>query len=50
MVGNASGGSTAQRVQRMAVAAGIDVHIIVTHEVPIEVSRPRQGPTVSDSG
>jgi two-component system sensor histidine kinase KdpD len=32
------GGSTAQRVQRMAVAAGIDVHIIVRREVPLEVS------------
>jgi len=32
------GGSTAQRVQRMAVAAGIDVHIIVRPEVPPEVS------------
>ena len=32
------GGSTAQRVERMAVAAGIDVYIIVRREVPIEVS------------
>jgi len=32
------GGSTAQRVQRMAVAAGIDVHIIVRREIPLEVN------------
>jgi K+-sensing histidine kinase KdpD len=44
------GGSTAQKVQRMAVAAGIDVHIIVRHEVPIEVSEIAAGDEVSDSG
>jgi two-component system sensor histidine kinase KdpD len=37
------GGSTAQRVQRMAVAAGIDVHIIVRREVPLEVSEIATG-------
>jgi len=44
------GGSTAQKVQRMAVAAGIDVHIIVRHEVPLEVSEIEAGDKVSDSG
>ena len=37
------GGSIAQRVQRMAVAAGIDVHIIVRREVPPEVSEIATG-------
>jgi len=37
------GGSTAQRVQRMAVAAGIDVHIIVRRELPLEVSEIATG-------
>jgi len=37
------GGSIAQRVQRMAIAAGIDVHIIVRHEVPLEVSEIATG-------
>ncbi len=37
------GGSTAQRVQRRAVAAGIDVHIIVRREVPREVNEIATG-------
>ena len=37
------GGSTAQRVQQMAVAAGIDVHIIVRREVPQEAGEIATG-------
>ncbi|MGO8826440.1 MAG: universal stress protein [Acidimicrobiales bacterium] len=37
------GGSIAQRVQGMAVAAGIDVHIIVRREVPPEVNEIATG-------
>ncbi len=44
------GGSTTQKVQRMAVAAGIDVHIIVRRRVPREASELATGDDASKSG